>query len=83
MSQRITLTGNFSTTFRVGRKYWCTATYPAADDADGISALGMQWSPRPPRRLTRAERRDWLQGIKTLTDEIARHDGIPFVVVEV
>ena len=57
------MTGSFSTTFRVGRKYWCTATYPAADDADGISALGMQWSPRPPRRLTRAERRDWLRGM--------------------
>ena len=30
-----------------------------------------------------AERRDWPRGIKTLTDEIARHDGVPFVLVEI
>jgi hypothetical protein len=30
-----------------------------------------------------AERRDWRRGIKALTDEIARHDGVPFVLVEI
>jgi hypothetical protein len=80
--QRTTLTGEFSTTFRVGRKYWCTATYPGSTE-DGIGGLSMSWSPRPPRRLTRAEKRDWRRGIQALTDEIAAHDGIPFVVVEI
>jgi len=66
------LTGNFSTTFRVGRKYWCTVTYPATDDADGIGALAMQWSPRPPRRLTNSEFRDYRRGRDAMLAEAAR-----------
>lgn len=77
------MTGSFSNTFRVGRKFWCTVSFPAEGDADGIGTLAMSWSPHPPRRLTRAERREWQQGIKALTDEIARHEGVPFVVIEV
>lgn len=77
------MTGSFSNTFRVGRKFWCTVSYPADADADGIGTLAMSWSPHQPRRLTAAERRDWRQGVQALMDEVARHDGVPFIVVEV
>jgi hypothetical protein len=77
------MSNSFSTTFRVGRKYLCTVSYPVDADDDGISTLSMTWSPRTPYRLTSAERRDWRRGIQMLTDEIARRDGVPFVVVEV
>ena len=79
-----TTAGNFSITFRVGRKFRCTVTYPASGAPDGIGALAVSWLPHAPRRnLTRAERRDWRKGIEALTAEISRYDGVPFVVAEV
>jgi hypothetical protein len=82
--QPLHLSGSYSITFRVGRKFWCTVTYPATEEADGIGALSVSWSPHAPRRiLTRAERRDWRRGLEAMAAEISRQDGVPFEVAEV
>jgi hypothetical protein len=77
------MTDTLSTTFRVGRRYRCSIVLPLAMLKAGSLQLVTRWEPDIPRRLNKAELRDYRQGRDALLAEAARHIGGNVAVVEV
>ena len=72
-----------STTFRVGRRYWCSIVLPLAMLKSGSLKIETSWEPDTPRRLTKAEMRDYRRGRDALLAEVAQHIGGGIAVVEI
>ena len=72
-----------STTFRVGRRYRCSIVLPLAGVKAGLLQIETSWQPDIPRRLSKAELRDYRRGRDALLAEAAKHIGGPVAVVEI
>jgi hypothetical protein len=77
------MNGTLSTTFRVGRRYRCSIALPLASIEQGSAVIETRWEPDVPRRLTKAELRDYRRGRDALMTEAARVLGGAVAVVEV
>lgn len=67
-------------TFKVGRRT-CTLTFPRPKAGDAL-CLACEWSPGPPRRLSKAEWREYRAGRNAAVAELARELGVRAAVVE-
>ena len=74
--------GDFTIAFRVGRRYRCTMRLPISDLGEPVGIIGVSWSPRTPKRLSKAELRDYRRGRDALLAEAAEHLGGAVAVVE-
>lgn len=68
-------------TFRVGKRT-VTLTFPRPKAGDAL-CLACEWSPDPPRRLSKAELRQYRAGRNAAVAELARELGVKAAVVEV
>jgi hypothetical protein len=76
------MTDRLSTTFKVGRRHRCTILLPLPMLKAGALQIEPNWEPVIPRRLTKAELRDYRRGRDALLKEAARHLGGPVAVLE-
>jgi hypothetical protein len=75
--------GMLSSTFRVGRRYRSSIELPLTSIEQGAAQIEARWEPDVPRRLTKAELRDYRRGRDELLAEAARLLGGAVAIVEV
>ena len=71
----------FVASFPVGRKYTVTLTVRCPQDGEVVCSP-MEWSPRVPKRLTKAELRDYRRGRNKAFAELAAQSGIEVLIAE-
>jgi hypothetical protein len=74
---------SLSIIFQVGSRYRCTMRLPISDLGEPVGIIGVSWSPCTPKRLSKAELRDYRRGRDALLAEAAKHLGGAVAVVEV
>lgn len=67
--------------FHVGKRT-CTLTIPQPKTG-GVASIVVEWSPSPPRRLSRREFRQYREGRDAAIAELAEKTGLRAKVVEI